>query len=116
MADKDPKDVLTLSTAATEVLNKILREEEYDPETAGVRISVERGGCAGLSYQFDLEDSPKEDDLIHETARANIMIDRASAQYIRGAEVHVEETAHGRGFTIDNPNAEQECGCGLSFQ
>lgn len=116
MAGKDSKNVLTLSTAATDVLNTILRKEEFDPETAGVRISVERGGCAGLSYQFDLVDSPKEDDLVHRTKRANVMIDRASVQYIRGAEVHVEETAHGRGFTIDNPNAEQECGCGLSFQ
>lgn len=116
MADEDSGEVLTLSNAAASVMNKALREEGFDPETAGVRISVERGGCAGLSYRFDLVTDPEDDDLVHETADANVMVDRPSAQYVRGAEVHLEQTAHGTGFTIENPNAEQECGCGLSFQ
>lgn len=116
MADEDSGDVLTLSTAAADAMNTVLREEGFDPETAGVRISVERGGCAGLSYRFDLVADPSDDDLVYESKHANIVIDRPSAQYVRGAEVHIEQTAHGSGFTIDNPNAEQECGCGLSFQ
>lgn len=116
MGDEDSGEVVTLSNAAASAMNTALREEGFDPETAAVRISVERGGCAGLSYRFDLTDVPEDDDIVHETAHANVMVARPSAQYIRGAEVDLEQTAHGTGFTIKNPNAEQECGCGLSFQ
>lgn len=116
MANKDARDILTLSTAAANAMNSVLREEGFDPETAGVRISVERGGCAGLSYRFDLVTEPTDGDLVYETEQATVMIGQPSAQYVRGAVVDLEHTAHGTGFTIDNPNAEQECGCGLSFQ
>lgn len=116
MATEDAGDILTLSTAAADAMNAVLREEGFDPETAGVRVSVERGGCAGLSYQFALVTEPTDGDLVHETEHATVVIDQPSAQYVRGATVDIEQTAHGTGFTIDNPNAEQECGCGLSFQ
>lgn len=116
MANNESEDVLSLSDAAANEINTILDEEGFDSETAGVRISVERGGCAGLSYQFDLVAGPKDGDLVDDTERTTVLVDRPSAQYVRGAEVNVERTAHGTGFTIDNPNAEQECGCGLSFQ
>lgn len=116
MSSQDPADVLTLGDDAVDVMATILREEGFDPDSAGVRISVERGGCAGLSYRFDLADAPEDGDLVHETERASVFVDRPSAQYVRGSELHVEQTAHGTGFTIDNPNADQECGCGLSFQ
>jgi iron-sulfur cluster assembly accessory protein len=116
MIDEDCGELLTLSNAAASAMNTILREDGFDPKSAGVRISVERGGCAGLSYRFDLVSDPGDGDLVHETAQANVVIDRPSAQYVRGAEVGLDRTAHGTGFTIENPNAEQECGCGLSFQ
>ncbi|QKG94340.1 iron-sulfur cluster assembly accessory protein (plasmid) [Halorubrum salinarum] len=115
MIDEDCGELLTLSNAAASAMNTILREDGFDPKSAGVRISVERGGCAGLSYRFDLVTDPRDEDLVHETAQANVIVDRASAQYVRGAEVDLNRTAHGTGFTIKNPNAEQECGCGLSF-
>lgn len=116
MADEDAGDPLSLSTAAADAMNSALREEGFDPETAGVRISVERGGCAGLSYRFDLVADPSDDDIVYETEQATVVIDQPSAQYVSGAAVDLERTAHGTGFTIDNPNADQECGCGLSFQ
>ena len=116
MSSEDSTDVLTVDDDAAEVMATVLREEGFDPETGGVRVSVERGGCAGLSYRFDLADTPEDGDLVHDSGRASVFVDRPSAQYVRGSELHVEQTAHGTGFTIDNPNAEQECGCGLSFQ
>jgi len=116
MDSETDRDVLTLDDDAAETINSVLRREGFDPDTAGVRIAVERGGCAGLSYRFDLADAPEEGDIVHETDGATVFVDRPSAQYVRGAEVSLERTAHGTGFTIDNPNAEQECGCGLSFQ
>lgn len=116
MENETDEDVLTLDDDAVDTINSVLRAEGFDPESAGVRIAVERGGCAGLSYRFDLAEAPEDGDVVHETEQATVFVDRPSAQYVRGAEVSVERTAHGTGFTIDNPNAEQECGCGLSFQ
>lgn len=116
MDEQSSEDVLVLDADAAGTIRTVLREEGYDPDSAGLRIAVERGGCAGLSYRFDLTDTPEDGDVVQDGDAVTVFVDAASVEYVRGAEVSVGETAHGRGFTVDNPNAEQQCGCGLSFQ
>lgn len=108
--------VVSLTSDAVEMIKSLLYDQGFDPETAGLRLSIERGGCAGLSYKFELTGAPEDDEVVYETAGVRVFVDATSQQYLDGAEFSVEETAHGTGFRIDNPNAEQECGCGLSFR
>lgn len=107
---------IALDDRATEVVRSLLADRDHDPDEAGLRLAVERGGCAGLSYTFELAASPAPDDVVTERDGVRIFVDSASEPYLAGAALGVESTAHGRGFTIDNPNASQECGCGLSFR
>ena len=116
MDGETSEDVLTLDADAADTIETVLREEGYDLDSAGLRVAVERGGCAGLSYRFDLTDAPGEGHVVQESGPVTVFVDAASVEYVRGAEVSVGRTAHGTGFTVDNPNAEQQCGCGLSFQ
>ena len=114
--DDNPRGQITLTSDAAEQIESMLHSQGFDSETAGLRVSVERGGCAGLSYQFDLTDDPAVDDVICETNHITVFVDRPSQQYLNGSKVAIEDTAHGTGLSIDNPNADQQCGCGLSFQ
>ena len=107
---------IRLDDRATETVRSVLREQGFDPEAAGLRLGVERGGCAGLSYTFELASEPDPDDVVLEDGDVRVFVDAASEPYLAGVELGVDATAHGTGFTIDNPNATQECGCGLSFR
>ena len=45
-----------------------------------------------------------------------VVVDAASAPYLKGAKVDFVESLQESGFKIDNPNASGSCGCGHSFQ
>jgi iron-sulfur cluster assembly accessory protein len=44
-----------------------------------------------------------------------VVIDRMSIPYLAGATIDFVDSLHGRGFVIDNPNAQGSCACGDSF-
>lgn len=113
MADTGP---ITLDDRTAETVRSLLHEQGLDPDDAGVRLSVERGGCAGLVYDIALAERPEPDDVVRECDGVRVFLDAASEPYLSGAELALESTTHGTGFAIENPNAEQECGCGLSFR
>lgn len=114
--DEQSSEIISLTDDASDVIASLLHEEGYELGTAGMRVSIERGGCAGLTYRFHLRASPETEDLVGGTDQAPIFVDQESAQYVEGAELDVDQTAHGTGFCIDNPNAAQQCGCGISFR
>ena len=81
----------------------------------GLRLAVEKGGCAGLQYAMALDD-PKPDDHVAERNGARIFVDPESAAFLQGCLVDYEDGLTGSGFRIVNPNATRSCGCGTSFE
>ncbi|NHX36368.1 MULTISPECIES: HesB/IscA family protein [Halolamina] len=116
MGRKSADRLLSLTADADERLASLLGSQGLDPTAAGLRVAVERGGCAGLSYRFDLVGSPETDDLVRDRDGVNVFVDPAAVEYVEGAEIDHTRSVHGTGFRIDNPNANQQCGCGLSFR
>ena len=55
--------------------------------------------------------SQNEDDLRHE----NILIDKTSADLLKGSEVDFVKELIGDSFKINNPQSKSSCGCGVSF-
>ena len=75
------------------------------------RIAIKGGGCSGFQYDFSFENERKDDDLIHE----NILIDKTSADLLKGSEVDYVNELIGESFKISNPQSKSSCGCGVSF-
>ena len=75
------------------------------------RISVLGGGCSGFQYEFTFDQSKAADDLNFE----NILIDKASADLLKGSEVDYVNELIGEQFKITNPQTKSSCGCGVSF-
>jgi iron-sulfur cluster assembly protein len=102
-------------TAAEQALD-LLNGEDMDTDVAGLRLFVQQGGCAGLSYgmRFDLE--PEEDDTVYEYHGLRVFVDPASMNYIEGSVLDFETGLQGAGFHVENPNVVSECGCGESFR
>ena len=75
------------------------------------RIAIKGGGCSGFQYEFTFDKSKSDDDLTYE----NILIDKTSADLLKGSEVDYAEELIGETFKISNPQSKSSCGCGVSF-
>ena len=102
--------------AASRAIGLLEDEEGIDPEEAGLRLFVQQGGCAGLSYGMRFDDEPEEDDTIYEHHDLRVFVDPASMNYVEGSVLDFESGLQGAGFTVENPNVVSECGCGESFR
>ena len=75
------------------------------------RIAIKGGGCSGFQYVFTFDKEKSKDDLNFE----NILIDKASADLLKGSEVDYVSELIGDSFKISNPQTKSSCGCGVSF-
>ena len=75
------------------------------------RIAIKGGGCSGFQYDFSFDKKPQNEDLKYE----NILIDKASADLLKGSEVDYVSELIGDQFKITNPQTKSSCGCGVSF-
>ena len=75
------------------------------------RIAIKGGGCSGFQYEFTIDNSKSNDDLNYE----NILIDKTSADLLKGSQVDYVSELIGSQFKITNPQSKSSCGCGVSF-
>jgi iron-sulfur cluster assembly protein len=101
--------------AAGEALD-LMEEEGMDTDEGGLRLFVQQGGCAGLSYGMRFEHEPEDDDTVTEHYGLRVFVDPASMRYIEGSVLAFEGGLQGAGFHVENPNVVSECGCGESFR
>lgn len=81
----------------------------------GLRLLVQKGGCAGMEYAMKL-DMPQKDDRIFDQSGVNIIVDAASLTVLDGSSLDYQDTLNESGFKVNNPNASRSCGCGSSFE
>lgn len=114
MATEVTKELpLTITPSAFQQLMQI-KQEQGIGEEYGLRVGVKGGGCAGYSYVlgFDLQ---KDNDDVFEYQGLKVFIEKAHLLYLVGTRIDWAEGLNNRGFTFDNPNATETCGCGSSF-
>lgn len=104
---------ITLTEGAVTQLHRI-RESQNVPADYGLRVGVKGGGCSGFSYVLGF-DVVKENDEIHEINGIKVLLQKSHAIYLLGMEIDWVEGLNNRGFSFNNPNAKETCGCGTSF-
>ena len=75
------------------------------------RIAIKGGGCSGFQYEFTFDSSKTDDDFNFN----NILIDKTSADLLKGSEIDFVNELIGSQFKITNPQSKSSCGCGVSF-
>jgi len=85
------------------------------PNSGGLRLGVQGGGCSGLTYAMRLETAARTRDKVIEEHGARIFVDPKSYAYLEDTTLDYEETLMRRGFVFQNPRAARTCGCGTSF-
>ena len=106
------KPVMLTERAARQV-HEIKKKESLD-ENLYLRVAVEGGGCSGLSYKLGFDIKTDEDKIV-ESQGMEIVINPKHLMYLEGIEIDYPDGLDARGFTFDNPNASESCGCGSSF-
>jgi len=107
------KIMINISDPARDRLLYLLDKDEKDKEF--VRVGVESGGCSGLSYKLDFDNSKNEDDELIEDNRIRLLVNKKSFLYLVGTTLEFSDGLNGKGFVFNNPNASRTCGCGESF-
>jgi iron-sulfur cluster assembly accessory protein len=93
---------------AIKQINNLLSQKD---KGSFFRIAIKGGGCSGFKYDFSFDKNPKDEDLKFD----NILIDKASADLLKGSEVDYASELIGDSFKISNPQSKSSCGCGVSF-
>jgi len=107
----DERLIKLTPSAAQKVTGLLTRQGR---PTGVLRVAVVGGGCSGLQYKMDLQDSPANRDILVETGGVKVVVDPKSALYVTGSELDFIEALDG-GFKVKNPNAATSCSCGESF-
>jgi iron-sulfur cluster assembly accessory protein len=94
---------------------RTLLAESPGGETRGLRLAVDRGGCAGWQYSMKL-DEPAQGDTVVEEGGVRIIIGPESEPLLRGVRLDFKDDLNDAGFRVENPNAVRSCGCGTSFE
>lgn len=115
MTDTQTNTGVILKPAAVEKAAALLAAEDGDTTGIALRIAVQPGGCSGLRYQLQFDDTQLDGDVIDEYDGINLVVDKMSQPYLIGASIDFVDTIEAQGFTIDNPNAQNTCACGDSF-
>lgn len=79
------------------------------------RLGVRGGGCAGLSYSLEFDSELGSHDKSFEVDGITVVVDAKSYLYLNGTTLDYVRHGLTSGFTVQNPNARQSCGCGSSF-
>lgn len=108
--------MISVSENALSHIMKLMKDAKITTETHFLRVGVKGGGCSGLSYTMDFDDTiEKYDESIEVGNSLKVVTDRKSVLYLFGTELQYSDGLNGKGFEWINPNASRTCGCGESF-
>ncbi len=105
---------MDVTEAAAKAIRKYLADHDA-PVGAGLRVGVRGGGCSGLSYFLDVDETVRETDRVIDAYGVKVYIDPKSLLYLQGSTLDYKSGLMESGFKFVNPNAGKGCGCGESF-
>tara|TARA_B100000214_G_scaffold374176_1_gene356227 strand:+ start:2756 stop:3139 length:384 start_codon:yes stop_codon:yes gene_type:complete len=104
---------ITATSSAVKRLKSVMKSD--GKEGYYLRMSVEGGGCSGMTYKMDFDNKKNSYDKKFNSNGLTIICDLKSWLYLKNVEIDYSDDLLNGGFKIKNPNAERTCGCGTSF-
>lgn len=94
-----PSEMMTITAEAAEKIKNAL--QRYS--ASGVRIRARQNERGGVSFNLDVEDKARSDDLVLEDKGVKLFVDPSSTEHVQGLEIRYVTTEKGSGFSIVNP-------------
>ena len=105
--------MITLTSSANTHINTFL---SHRGKGIGIRLGLKKSGCSGWAYVLEFADSILDTDELIEQTDFNILIDKKAVFHLDGMELDYVKEGLNEGFKFNNPNVQNECGCGESIQ
>ena len=105
--------MIALTEAAVREVKRLMAAQNL--AGAFLRMGVRGGGCSGLSYVLEFDTELDSRDRSFEVDGIKVVVDAKSYLYLNGTNLDYVTSGLTRGFTFQNPNVRQACGCGNSF-
>ena len=106
--------MLFVSDNAKKKIEEIMQEQKMTPEHF-IRVSVQGGGCSGLSYKMDFDTKLAADDQQFEDKGVKLVTDLRSFLYVCNTTLDFSDGLNGKGFEFMKSIATRTCACGESF-
>ena len=106
--------IIKLSDNAALRIKEIMSNAKQ--ESLGVRVSVKKGGCSGMSYVMEYTKEINPSDEIIEDKGVKVFVDSGAIMYLLGTEMDYKKEELSSSFVFNNPNETERCGCGESFK
>ena len=108
----DPGSPVHVTPAAV----KHFRQTLSASGSPAIRLRVKESGCTGYMYVLDLADGATDADLpLALDDGVMLLVDRASVPILQGTTVDFVREGLNAVLRFENPNAQDHCGCGESF-
>ena len=113
MSNPRPRpQVMKITDRAAQRIKAIMAEKGSG--SAGLRIGVKKGGCAGMEYTLDYAEAPEQFDELVEDKGVNILVKADAVLFLLGSVIDYEIGRLSSKFVFRNPNQTDACGCGES--
>jgi iron-sulfur cluster assembly protein len=103
---------VSLTEAAAEHVSKALAKRG---KGKGLRLGVKTSGCSGLAYRIEYADDIHSTDITFTYFGVQVIVDAQSLPYLNGTQLDFVKEGLNQGLKFNNPNVQNECGCGESF-
>ena len=108
----DNSSLVELTTAARSRILSYLAMHSLQ----GLRLSLKKTGCSGLSYDIDYVDAKFDNDAVIDIDDGKfISIEKKSLPFLKGVKIDYVQQGISHKFVFENPNQTGQCGCGESF-
>lgn len=106
------KQAVTMTDAAANQISSLMNLGEKK----GLRIGIKKGGCAGMEYTMEYVEEVDPNDEVIESKGARVMIAPMAQMFLFGTEIDYKVSLLEAGFSFNNPNVTEACGCGESIK
>ncbi len=103
------QEIIITPEAAEQI--RLIRQENKVPETHGLRIGIQGGGCCGSSYLLAFDDKVESTDKVLQSEGISIYVDEENLPGLSGTTLEYVDGPQGKGFKFNNPNQAQSCNC-----
>ncbi|MBT5395723.1 MAG: iron-sulfur cluster assembly accessory protein, partial [Flavobacteriaceae bacterium] len=76
--------MIKVSEQAKSEVTKLMEADGYNISIDYVRVGVKSGGCSGLSYDLNFDNSINNEDKVYEDNGVKIIVDNKSFLYLIG--------------------------------
>ncbi len=106
------KAAVTMTPRAVVQISRLMAKQG----SAGLRIGVKKGGCAGMEYTMEYVADVNPMDEVVDQDGARVLIAPMAQMFLFGTEIDYEADLLTAGFKFSNPNVSEACGCGESIK